>query len=281
MESMQAIRWGVVGPGRAAGRFAEGLKVVQGATLQAVWGRNRVSMRAFALRFGVPQAHDTLAQLLAGDIDAVYIATHADTHAQMSMLALEAGKHVLCEKPAALNERQLSEVICAAGRNGRLFMEAMKPPFFPLYRRLRQHLESDPIGPIGFVRAGYADATLAPDYALHFAELGGGGIMGIGPYQAFLALDWLGPMKRVQTMGRLESSGVDSLALVQTEHERGMAQLYAGLDLLSQGDALLSASRGYVHLHANWWNPVRATVHYLDGRKVELEEPFIGSGFNY
>jgi predicted dehydrogenase len=278
---MQAIRWGVVGPGRAAGRFAEGLKVVQGATLQAVWGRNRVSMRAFALRFGVPQAHDTLAQLLAGDIDAVYIATHADTHAQMSMLALEAGKHVLCEKPAALNERQLSEVICAAGRNGRLFMEAMKPPFFPLYRRLRQHLESDPIGPIGFVRAGYADATLAPDYALHFAELGGGGIMGIGPYQAFLALDWLGPMKRVQTMGRLESSGVDSLALVQTEHERGMAQLYAGLDLLSQGDALLSASRGYVHLHANWWNPVRATVHYLDGRKVELEEPFVGSGFNY
>src|ERR1039457_2171891 len=144
---MQAIRWGVVGPGRAAGRFAEGLKVVQGATLQAVWGRNRVSMRAFALRFGVPQAHDTLAQLLAGDIDAVYIATHADTHAQMSMLALEAGKHVLCEKPAALNPRQLTEVICAAGRNGRLFMEAMKPPFFPLYRRLRQHLESDPIGP--------------------------------------------------------------------------------------------------------------------------------------
>jgi hypothetical protein len=82
-------------------------------------------------------------------------------------------------------------------------------------------------------------------------------------------------------MGRIESSGVDSLALVQIEHERGMAQLYAGLDLLSQGDALLSAPRGYVHLHANWWNPVRATVHYLDGRKVELEEPFIGGGFNY
>ena len=281
MESMQAIRWGVVGPGRAAQRFAEGLKVVQGASLGAVWGRNRERTQAYALRFGVPRASDTLTQLMAEDIDAVYVSTHADTHAQISILALEAGKHVLCEKPAALNERQLSEVICAAGRSSRLFMEAMKPPFFPLYRRLRQHLESDPIGPIGFVRAGYADATLAPDYALHFAELGGGGIMGIGPYQAFLALDWLGPVKRVQTMGRIESSGVDSLALVQIEHERGMAQLYAGLDLLSQGDALLSAPRGYVHLHANWWNPVRATVHYLDGRKVQLEEPFIGGGFNY
>jgi scyllo-inositol 2-dehydrogenase (NADP+) len=77
-------------------------------------------------------------------------------------------------------------------------MEAMKPPFFPLYQRLRQHLAADPIGTIGFVRAGHCDSSLAPDYPLHFPELGGGGIMGIGPYEAFLALDWLGPLKRVR-----------------------------------------------------------------------------------
>jgi predicted dehydrogenase len=281
MERPQLIRWGVIGPGRAAARFAEGLKAVPGAALQAVWGRNRERVQAYALRFGVPDTPDSLPRFLAGDIDAVYIATHADTHAQLSLQALEAGKHVLCEKPAALNQRQLAGVLSVARRHNRLFIEAMKPPFFPLYGRLRSHLLADPIGPIGFVRAGHADATLSPDYALHFSELGGGGIMGIGPYQAFLALDWLGPLKRVQTMGRLESSGVDSLALIQTEHEHGMAQLYAGLDLLGQGDALLAAPRGYVVLHANWWNPVRATVHYRDARKVELEEPFSNGGFNY
>jgi hypothetical protein len=105
--------------------------------------------------------------------------------------------------------------------------------------------------------------------------------MGIGPYEAFLALDWLGPLKRVQTMGRLSSSGVDALALFQTEHTRGMAQLHTGIDLLSRGDALLCAPGGYVLLHANWWNPARATIHYVDGRKVSLYEPFIAGGFNY
>jgi predicted dehydrogenase len=209
------------------------------------------------------------------------VATHPDTHAELCIKALTAGKHVLCEKPASLNERQLVEVLAVARHHDRLFMEAMKPPFFPLYRRLREHLQADPIGPVGFVRAGHADSSLPPEYPLHFPELGGGGIMGIGPYEAFLALDWLGPLKRVQTMGRLSTSGVDALALFQTEHERGMAQLHTGIDLLSRGDALLCAPGGYVLLHANWWNPAHATIHYLDGRKVSLDEPFLGGGFNY
>ena len=105
--------------------------------------------------------------------------------------------------------------------------------------------------------------------------------MGIGPYEAFLALDWLGELKRVQTMGRLSSAGVDTLALLQTEHKHGMAQLHTGIDLLSRGDALLCAPRGYVLLHANWWNPARATIHYADGRQVHLDEPFSHGGFNY
>ena len=105
--------------------------------------------------------------------------------------------------------------------------------------------------------------------------------MGIGPYEAFLALDWLGPLKRVQTMGRLTEANVDSFALFQTEHERGMAQLHTGLDLLSRGDALLSAPRGFVTIHENWWNPARATICYHDGRVVELNKPYIAGGFNY
>jgi predicted dehydrogenase len=277
----QVIRWGVAGPGRAAARFAEGLRAVERATLSAVWGRNAERANAYALRFDVPQVFDSMENLAASDVDAIYAATHPDTHAEICIKALSAGKHVLCEKPAALNERQLTEVLAAADSHDGLFMEAMKPPFFPLYQRLREHLKADPIGPVGFVRAGHADSRLPPEYPLHFPELGGGGIMGIGPYEAFLALDWLGALKRVQTMGRLNNSGVDALALFQTEHERGMAQLHTGIDLLSRGDALLCAPGGYVLLHANWWNPARATIQYVDGRKVSLDEPFIAGGFNY
>ncbi len=259
----------------------EGLEGVGGALPGAVWGRKQGRTEAFAKRYAIPQVCETLDQLVEAEIDAVYVATHPDTHAEFCLQALAAGKHVMCEKPAALNVRQLERVLEAARSHHLLFMEAMKPPFFPLYAKLRRHLKSDPIGPIGFVRAGHADATLAPDYALHFAELGGGSIMGIGPYDAFLALDWLGPLKRVQTMGRLSPAGVDNLALFQTEHERGMAQLHTGLDLLSHGDALLCGPRGYALIHANWWNPVRATVRYVDGRCAELHEPFAHGGFNY
>ena len=275
------IRWGVAGPGRAAARFAQGLHAVPGATLRVVWGRTPERARAYAARFGVEHVAATQDELASADVDAIYVATHPDTHAALCLQALEAGKHVLCEKPSVLNQRQLTEVLAVARKCDRLFMEAMKPPFFPLYGQLRKHLATDPIGPVGYVRAGHADATLAPDYPLHFRELGGGGVMGIGPYEAFLALDWLGPLKRVQTMGRLTATGVDALALFQTEHERGMAQLHTGLDLLSRGDALLAAPRGYVTIHENWWNPKRATIHYIDGRKVELDEPYTDGGFNY
>ncbi|MGA9671869.1 MAG: Gfo/Idh/MocA family oxidoreductase [Terracidiphilus sp.] len=280
-ETQKEIQFGIIGPGRAAARFAQGLAAVPNASLQAVWGRNPERTQSFAQRFAVPQPSATLDQFLAADIDAVYVATHPDTHAELCIQSLAAGKHVLCEKPSALNVRQLEEILAAARQHDRLFMEAMKPPFFPLYQRLREHLQADPIDPVGLVRAGHADATLPPDFPLHFPELGGGGIMGIGPYEAFLALDWLGPLKRIHTIGRLNPAGVDSLALFQTEHEHGMAQLHTGLDLLSHGDAMLSAPRGYVLIHANWWNPTRASVHYLNRRVVELHEPYTAGGFNY
>jgi predicted dehydrogenase len=280
-DSAQSIRFGVLGPGRAAARFAEGLTAVPNATLDAVWGRNVDRVRAYAEKFSVPLATDKFEVFLAADIDAVYVATHPDTHAELSIAALAAGKHVLCEKPSAVNQRQLEQMLGAARRHDKLFMEAMKPPFFPLYQRLRKHLMDDPIGPVGFVRAGHSDSRLEPDFPLFFPELGGGGIMGIGPYEAFLALDWLGPLHRVHTLGRLNRAGVDSFAVIHTEHQRGLAQLHTGLDLLSHGDAMLAAPRGYVLIHANWWNPRRATIHYWDHRVVELDEPIAAGGFNY
>ena len=280
-QTPEHIRFGVIGPGRAAARFAQGLAHVPDASLTSIWGRDPEKSNAFAERFTVPLVAASPDELLASEIDAVYVATHPDTHAEFCIHALRAGKHVLCEKPSALNQAQLVKILDAAQGHDRLFMEAMKPPFFPLYLRLREHLAADPIGPVGLVRAGHCDSSLAPDYPLHFAELGGGGILGIGPYEAFLALDWLGDLKQVHTLGRVSAAGVDTLALIHTEHERGYALLHTGLDLLSHGDAMLSGPRGYVLIHANWWNPRRASVHYLGGRVVELDEPFVGGGFNY
>ncbi len=280
MNESGTIGWGIVGAGHIAHRFAQGLMHVRDARIARTWSRRVESVDAFVQRFG-GAACATFDEVLASDVDAVYIATLNDTHAQFACAALAAGKHVLCEKPATLNERELEAVLATARTSGRLFMEAMKPPFFPLYRKLREHLASDPIGPVGLVRAGCSVANVPASHPSFSLAQGGGALLDIGIYEMFLAVDWLGAPLEVQTFGRLGASGVDTFASVHSRHEAGIAQLFCGLDLDGKGDALLAGPLGHVTLHEKWWNPVRATVSYCDGRVVELKEPFEGGGLNY
>ncbi|MGP8440490.1 Gfo/Idh/MocA family protein [Paraburkholderia fungorum] len=274
------IRWGIVGTGRIARRFAVGLTHVPQAQLTALWSRRAEPARAFAEEFG-GEVCASFAALLASGIDALYIATVQDSHADYAIAALQAGLHVLCEKPATINRPQLERVLEVARAEQRLFMEAMKPPFYPLYRRLRAHLEADPIGEVGLVRAGCSVPGVPDDHPSMSFEHAGGALLDIGVYEMFLAVDWLGAPREVQTLGRLGSTGVDTFASLNSRHERGIAQLFCGLDLHGKGDALLMAKGGHVTIHEPWWNPARATIRYADGRVVELDEPFEGGGLNY
>lgn len=273
------VRWGIVGAGRIAQRFADSLAHVPGARLAGVWSRREEPARALAGRCGA-QARESFDALL-DNIDALYIATLQDSHPHYALRAFAAGKPVLCEKPAAVNARALQQMIDAARAAKLLFMEAMKPPFYPLYQRLRAHLQADGIGEIGLVRAGCSIANVPSDHPSFSLEAGGGALLDIGVYEAFLAVDWLGEALDVQTIGRLGETGVDVFASLNVRHERGIAQLFCGLDLQGRGDALIGGTRGTVTIHENWWNPVRATIAYTDGRKVELDEPFSGGGLNY
>jgi scyllo-inositol 2-dehydrogenase (NADP+) len=275
----QTIRWGIVGAGRIARRFADSLAHVGGARLAGVWSRREEPARALAESFDARAFADFDA--LLGEIDALYIATLQDSHPEYALRAFAAGKPVLCEKPAAVNARDLQRMIDAARAAKLLFMEAMKPPFYPLYRRLREHLESDPIGDVGLVRAGCSIANVPLDHPSFSLEAGGGALLDIGIYEAFLAVDWLGEALDVQTIGRLGATGVDVFASLNVRHERGIAQLFCGLDLQGRGDALIGGTLGTVTIHEGWWNPARATIAYTDGRRIELDEPFTGGGLNY
>ncbi len=280
MDNGGTINWGIVGTGHIAGRFAEGLAHVREARIARIWSRRAESVDAFVRRFG-GQACARFEDVLASDVDAVYIATLNDSHADYARAALAAGKHVLCEKPAALNLRELEAILETARASRRLFMEAMKPPFFPLYRKLRAQLLAEPLGPIGLVRAGCAAAGVPPDHPSFSLAQGGGALLNIGIYEMFLAVDWLGAPLDVQTFGRLGSSGVDTFASVHSRHEAGIAQLFCALDLHGSGDALLAGPLGHVTIHDKWWNPASATIRYADGRVTELDEPFEGGGLNY
>jgi predicted dehydrogenase len=194
------IKWGIIGCGRIAHRFVQGLKAAPGTELTSLWSRRAESVNSFVEQYG-GHACKTLDELLASDIDAVYIATLPDSHAQYCFAAFNAGKHVLCEKPAAINLSILNPVLEAAKSKGLIFMEGMKPPFFPLYRRLKEHLAADPIGPVGYVRAGSSVADVPRDHPNFSHELAGGAIMQIGIYEAFLAVDWLGETKHGSLWG--------------------------------------------------------------------------------
>jgi predicted dehydrogenase len=274
------IRWGIIGCGRIAHRFMQGLPEVPGAELTASWSRRAETVDAFVNKYG-GKACTSVEELLASDIDAVYIATLPDSHAQYATQALKAGKHVLCEKPATINLSQLEEVLQVAKSTGLLFMEGMKPPFYPLYTKLKEHLLQDPIGQVGYVRAGSSVADISKDHPNFSYELAGGSLMQIGIYEAFLAIDWLGSLLNIQAMGHFGETGIDMFAIFQTQHTGGYSQVYTGFDLHGKGDALIAGTLGHITIHKNWWNPAKATIDYLDGRSVELNEPFTAGGLNY
>lgn len=278
-QAQPSVRWGIVGAGTIAQRFAQGLSFVPDTKLTGVWARRDAQAHEFAVRHAT-HAYPSFDALL-DEIDALYIATLPDSHAHYARRALAARCAVLCEKPAAINAHELDDLLDAARRSNVLFMEAMKPPFYPLFRRLAEHLASDPIGDIGFVRAGSSLADVPPEHPSFSLEHCGGALLGIGIYEAFLAVRFLGAAIDVQTIGRLGETGVDTFASLNVRHDKGISQLFCGLELDGKGDAFLAGTNGSVTIHENWWNPSRATVRYVGGRTVELCEPFEGGGLNY
>src|ERR1035438_2931012 len=154
-DAERTIAWGILGTGAVAQRFAQGLTYVPESTLVSIWGRNGQATATLAGQTNA-QACPDFESLLRSSIDALYIATLPDSHAEYSIAALRAGKHVLCEKPVSLNVDELDRVLQAAQQCELLFMEAMKPPFYPLYQRLKRQLEDAPIGTVGYGRAGHA-----------------------------------------------------------------------------------------------------------------------------
>ncbi|MCB5196840.1 Gfo/Idh/MocA family protein [Deefgea salmonis] len=278
---MKTIRFGIIGSGSIAQRFVSGLAHVPQAEAVAVFNRTTSKAKQFAAANQIPQVYATLDELLASDIDAVYIATPHPSHAQLSIAALQAGRAVLCEKPAAVTLAQLDDVIKAAHTAQRLYMEAMKPAFFPLYQQIRERITSGAIGEVKFIRAGFSNPTIPAGHAVLDPAQAGGGLLDIGIYAAFLAVDWLGATSDVQTLGRIGATGVDTFASWQSQHQHGISQLYCGLDVAGSGEALISGTMGYVLLHDKWWNPVRATLVTATGEREELAMPPVGSGLNY
>jgi predicted dehydrogenase len=215
------IRWGIAGPGAIAARFADGMRDVVGGGVVAVGSRSVERADAFASRYGIARAfgsYDALAD--DPDIDVVYVATPHSRHAADTLLFLAAGKHVLCEKPFALNASQAREMIAAAETQQRFVMEAMWSRFLPAYRALRELLDDERVGEPLLVEAsfGWRTPEIDPHHRHFDLAQGGGALLDLGVYTVNLSQFVLGPVTSVVARGHVGSTGVDEHVAAVLQH---------------------------------------------------------------
>ncbi len=280
-----STRWGILGPGRIAGAFARDLRLVPDAELTAVGSRSLERASAFAREHGFGTAYGSYAELLADDsVDAVYVASPHALHVEQVSAALEAGKHVLCEKPLTLRAADAEELFALALSRGRLLMEAMWTACHPVVLAVRQALGA---GELGTPRQLHADmgfvADLPPEDRLLDVALGAGALLDMGIYPLTLAHLFLGEAEQLTATAALSETGYDLDIAVAGRYPGGaLATMTASLTSWSAHRAELATDRGRLVME-DFFHPRLATFtpHGSDDvepRRIEGVEPTVGGG---
>ncbi len=246
------VRFGMVGTGAMAVAMLPAFRHVTGAELCAVSSSHLERAQSFRSRYGVAKAYGSVDDLLKdSDIDAIYIANRTRDHADTSIAALQAGKHVLCEKPFAMNATDGARVIDAARDSGKLFMDAVWTLFLPSYRRAVAAVSGQEIGsPLQLV-AGYGYPVTIEAKPRLFDKTDGGVLLDLGVYPISLALLFLGTVDHLSAALKRNKSGIDTHLSLQMQHTNGAtSQLVASFDVLASNAAFVGGSQGQIRIPA-------------------------------
>ncbi len=278
------LRWGILGPGGIARAFASDL-VLHGFALQAVGSRREESARAFADEFGIPNVHASYEDLVADpEVDAIYIATPHPFHAEQALLALDAGKHVLVEKPFTLNQPEAEAVARRARERGLVVLEAMWTRFLPHMIRIREVIAS---GAIGDVRSLIADHTQDlpddPAHRINDLALGGGALLDLGIYPISFANDLFGTPDTVQATATFKSTGADAtVATLFGYGESRIATTLSASDTKGPNVASILGTEGRIDIDAVWYTPTSFTVYNAANEATETYESAVeGRGMQF
>jgi predicted dehydrogenase len=280
----QKVRWGILGPGGIAEKFAADLTLVDGAELAAVGSRSAAKATAFAERFGFDRAHGSYDELAADpDVDVVYVATPHAFHADAAMTCVQAGKAVLVEKPITLDLVSAARLVQAAHSSGVFLMEAMWMRVNPAIRKIAELVEE---GAIGWVSAIHADFGLqgpfAAEHRLRNPSLGGGALLDLGVYPLHLVHLIMGAPATVQAWAHLTPERVDENTGVLLGYQQGaVAALTCSINGASRNAASITGTDGRIDLPVEFYAPREFTLH-RPGRAAEtFEFPFEGSGYQF
>ncbi|MBM3836802.1 MAG: Gfo/Idh/MocA family oxidoreductase [Verrucomicrobia bacterium] len=253
-----SVRWGILGAGQIARKFAAALKQTPGAELVAVGSRSSERAESFGQQCGAPNRYASYAELVNDpQVDVVYVATRHSSHKENAQLALSAGKAVLCEKPFAVNTRQAEEVMELARLNKLFLMEAMWTRFFPLMVRLREMLQEKVIGEPRMLMADFGfRAEFDPASRLFNPIDGGGALLDVGIYPISLASMIFGSPTKITGLARLGKTGVDEESAVLLQHAGGeLAMIGCAVRTNMPQEALIMGSAGQIRIHSPWWRP--------------------------
>jgi len=274
-QAIPALRWGILGPGWIAAHFAKSLRENSSQKLVAVAGRNAEKTQAFADKWAIPHTFSSAEEMLAmDDLDVIYIATPHNHHFPDGLQALRAGKHVLIEKPLALNATEGAQLKAEAKRQGVLCMEAMWCDFTPKYAVLRQLLADGALGELHTLIADHGE-FFTPDHRIFNAALAGGPMLDLGSYLIAFSVMTGGAPTWVQAIGQLAEGGVNGQASMLLQHANGMhSVLNTTLFSNTPGRAVIAGRDATIVLDGQFYAPGGFVMTSSQGNKtLRWEEP--------
>jgi predicted dehydrogenase len=280
----EPIRWGIAATGAIARVFATGLSQLDDAEIAAVGSRTTARAEAFAAEFGAARAHGSYEDLAADPaVDVVYVASPHGRHEQDVLLFLGAGKHVLCEKPMALNRAQTERMVATARARGLFLMEAMWSRFLPAWTIARDLLGEGSLGDPLVLEAGLGfRGRVDPAHRLFDRALGGGATLDLGVYPVSLASFLLGTPHRVVADGHIGETGVDEQFAAVLHHDAGaLAVVTGGVRAALASTVRLTASERWLRLPGPMHYSSYVEVGDPAGGRERIDASFEGEGLRF
>lgn len=281
--SLDNIKWGIIGCGNIANKFCLDLAMIEDAVIVAVASRSVDKARSFANIHHAKKAYGSYDELFSDkDVDIVYIATPHVSHAELSIKAMKNDKHVLCEKPLSLNALEAAAIIETSKQSNRFFMEALWSRFNPSIVEIKKRIDNGEIGQIKYINAEFSFKSDKPiDSRVLNLDLGGGAILDIAIYPAFLAYLILGFPKEIMAKSIFhEITKCDMQTSMIFNYNQAQAILYSGFTSNSVNTARISGTEGQIIIPDSWHAAQEYTL-IKNNEEYSFKIPTIGKGFSY
>ncbi len=278
------IRWGILATGWIAELFVTDLQLT-GHSVTAVGSRTAASAERFAKAFNIPKAHASYAALAADpNVDIIYIATPHPQHVTAAKLALNAGKHILVEKPFTLNASEAQEITTLARAKGLLVLEAMWTRFLPHMHRIRAIIAAGTIGEVRSITADHRQKLSDdPKHRLNDLALGGGALLDLGIYPISFTWDILGKPDSMHASATFRATGADAQVATIFHYASGaIATTLSSSDSAGPNRACVVGTKGRIEIDRVWYEPTSFRVYASDNTLLEtFNQPRIGRGMQY